>query len=430
MMSTRAVSTISSRGKSQQYQIVYGFNTEPRNVIQQMLSGIDISLVDPQIYPLLVPYLENLLEKARNDNDLYKIKEFEFYLSYINYQPRREELTRILKRPRPPPPVKVPVLTKEQVQAEVNWIIEAGTFSTYSQEEVDLLVVGLREKRAEYIQQGDYLAAERAENLSHKLFNNGQLTTVESLQQNKCVDLKQKLKDASEDLESSKKKWEELYSNLKESANNEFAELERQHNEQIRELEALFDEKPPPSIRKYSPTLLNLRRREEAMISSKLYAQASKIKEQADELQQQEDQQQIERWHRQIRTRINQTKTEQAKQLSSRKAFWKAEEQQMVREADSEIDQAQKAIDHLKNSLKNNLDARKMTTVMKKETRKKTKRVSTQKLPNLSTPRRDLHNTETRQRQILNHSIYTITNRNTPIKSPMKTPKRPNTSVM
>ena len=414
---------------NQRYQITTSFSDDPKEIIHKMFAGVDISLVDPQLFPLITPVLQQYLEKATADNDTYLIKEIEFYLRYIDYQPRREELTRILKKPTPPPVVIDPVMKPEKVKSDVEYIMKTGKFPKYTIEENDLVVKGLREKRAYYISKGDYLKAERAESLSRQLFNNGQLSTVETLQRSKVNDLRQKLNDATRELEENKKKWEQLYQQMRQTANEEFSELERQHNEQIQALENLFNQEPPPFIKKYSAELLNLEKRKQSMLSIKLYAQASQMQEQIDDLQEKEDDLQIQRWHNHINSRIKQTKAEQARQLENRKAFWKETEKQMVKEANKDIDQATKAIDHMKKSLQSNVCARKMTTTMKKDIKTKTAMKGT--LPDLSTPRRELlANTERRQRQILNHKIYTITNRTTPIKSPAQTPKRPLTSFV
>lgn len=407
-----------------QYQIIYGCKLEPKEIIQKMLSGVDISLVDPQIYPSLIPLLKSYLEKAQNEGDLYQIREYDFFLRYIEYQPRREELSRILYRPRMPPPVKQPVLSPDRVSKEVSNILKTEIIPTYkNQEEVELIVRGLRERRANYINKGDYLKAEKAESLSRKLFSSGQLSTVEEIQHDKESDLKQKLDTSKNELEDSKKKWEELLQILRDKANEDFAELEKVHIEEMKQLEDLYNQPPPPNIRKYSQELLNLRRREEAMLSSKLYAQASNIKDQADELQEIEDQDQLKKWHNHISFRIQQTKEEHSKQLNKKKVFWKTEEQKMILLGNREIKKAEMAIEHLNLNLKETIEARKLTTLMKKETKKKEKtvpkKISTSKL---KTPRRD-EMTEYRQRQLLNHNVYTITYHNTPKKPTVQ--KRP-----
>lgn len=426
---SRPKTSQSKTPQSRQYSIPYSYNIDPRNVITRMLSGVDISLVDPNIYPMLVPLLENYLEKAENDKDTYLIREIQFYLRYIEYQPRREELARILCKPTPPPVVKIPALSPEQVKKEVDQILKTETLPVYNnQEEIDLVIQGLRERKLDYIAQGNYLKAETAEFLSRKLFSNGQLTTVENLQQDKASELKTKLKTARSDLEAAKKKWEELHENLKQNANAEFAELERIHNEQIQYLEDQFNEPPPPSIKKYSPGLLNLRRREQAMLNSKLYAQASALKEQADEVQRKEDQEQIERWHEHLTLKIKTTKAEQMKQLSGKKAFWKSEEQKLVQQGNLEIGQAERAIEHLTSNYKNTTEARKLTTVMKNQTRMKDKTPKKRQLPTLGTPRRNDDKVNYRQRQILNLNLYTMTGNRNDRKKVIS--KRPSTSIM
>ena len=101
----------------------------------------------------------------------------------------------------------------------------------------------------------------------------------------------------------------------------------------------------------------------------------------------------------------------------------------MILLGNREIKNAEMAIEHMDLNLKETVEARKLTTLMKNETKKKAKPTPKKKLPpaNLKTPRRD-EMTEYRQRQLLNHNVYTITYHNTQKKSPSQ--KRPSTSMI
>jgi hypothetical protein len=330
-----------------QYLIWYSPDLDYRDIVTSLLGGIDISLVDPAVFPNLVTYIHRFIEFYTEREDHRALRELQYYLSYIESEPRRREVRDLLQETAPSSRAHS-VLTTGQIDAEVDRIIETGDVTKCNREQIPLLVEGLRQRRSHFIESKEYLKADEAERLSRILTSHGQLDSVEDMERLKAAELTEKLEQATRDLDAAKRKWEELHTGLRNARQAEFDQMARTHSEQIRNLEALFNVDPPPDIKKYSVALLQFRRREQAMIQIRQYARAAAMKEQADELQRIEDEQQIATWHDRIRDRIAKRRQKQRKQVNARRAYWKLEEEEMVRSADREVAIAQRQIEHLK----------------------------------------------------------------------------------
>jgi hypothetical protein len=220
------------------------------------------------------------------------------------------------------------------------------------------------------------------------------------MQKTRATELHEKLDEVQATVDASKKKWEQLHSRMKLARDKEFSQMSDQHAQQISSLEQLFKEEPPPEIRKYSAALLQLRRREQAMLQVKQYAVAASIKKQADELQSMEDERQLQQWHARINDRIRSCRVRQQRQANGRKSYWKTEEQKMIREAELEIAIAEKQIEHLRANIEMKLNAKRAATALKQIDR------DFQNLPTLNG--KDSKQ-EFRQRQILTTKMYTRT---------------------
>ena len=387
-----------------------------RDVVQRMLDGVDISLVEPVLYPRLIPHIEYYIEYYTEARDEYAVRDLRYYLKYIEDEPRLREIEEMLREP-DPPPQKPPALTPSQVKKEVKQIWNTEKIRAYSHEELDLVVAGMKKLRLKFITQGDYLSAQRAEELSRKLISNGQLCFVETMQEDKEVSLKEKLREAERELEESKAKWERLHEGMLAARKREFEGLQKEHTEEIRKLEALYDAPLPPEIRKYSQALLQLRRREKAMLQIKNFAGAAGIKQQADELEAFEDEKQIADWHAKIDDKIRKCRERQQKYVNGRRMYWAKEEQDMVGQANKEVSIAEKQIAHLKENIGVTVKAKNLAKVLRTARNKPTSELPAVKTRQYAmTPKEKDVKQDFQHRRILNAKIYT------------RTPTRPLTS--
>jgi len=386
--------------------IEYSQGMDYNNVVTSMLHGVDIALVDPQIYPYLVSPIYIFIDSYRAQHDDDMVKKLEFFLKYIEEQPRKQEIAAILSKTFPDPPPKPPALTEDEVRTIVDGILQTEDIKYFNADELDLIIAEIRKRRADYIKAGDYLGAQRCEHFTRAIMNYGQLGTVEQMQVSKADEIKIKLDEARNSLNEMKAKWELMYTNLRKEAKNDLISINSLFEKSISDLEKLYEEKPQSSFDKPSNELLQLRSKQTAMVASKRYAEAAKIKDEADNLEKAEREQRIEKWKQSIDHRISTKVKEQERTVLARKDYWKREEAAMVSQANKEVEKAEKAIAHLEKSLNNATQAHQLAKNLKEET----KNVPNAVLPPLKSTDKTVDALAFRQRAILNAQIYTRPN--------------------
>jgi hypothetical protein len=251
----------------------------------------------------------------------------------------------------------------------------------------------------------DYLGANRAEQFAKIVLSHGQLSEVELMQEDKCQYYESIIAEEREKLEVLRAKWQELYRNLKKCARSELLQLKTDYEKQLAAVEALRRDPPPLSITKYSAELLQMRRREKAMLRAHRFAEAAGMKEQAEVLQKREDAEFTARWMVEVDQKIARLRFGHTKQVEGRKAFWTSARRELVDRANKETALAEKTIAHLEHTLGTVHDAKAVTTDLLSQNEEKEN-----SLPVLA-PTTDERERATAhgQRRLLNHRIYTRT---------------------
>jgi hypothetical protein len=387
------------------YLVEYSHNIDTKDVINQMIGGVDICLVDPRLYPLLEPTLQDYMEAFRAQKDAYNMKKIQFYMEYIREEPIRADAERLLSmRVRTAPP-KMPVLSPEEVSTEVDFILRSETFRAYPEDELELILEGLRQRRRECIDAKNYLGASRAEHFAKVVLSHGQLSEVATLQEDKCQFYETLLSEEREKLQILQARWQELYANMEQSAREDMLQMKTDYESSLAELNGLRNQPPCVEIHKYSAELLQLRRREQAMVQSRQFGNAARLKEIGDELQAREDEVIHNRWMGEIDQRIEKIRFTHLKKLQGRKAFWKSERRQLVDQANKETNLAQRTIEHLEKTLLDTQNAKSVTSDLIEQNEGKQSLLPVISSRISERERSTVHG----QRRILNHKIYTRT---------------------
>lgn len=388
------------------YAIKYAPNLDPNFVINKIMSGVDILLVDPQIYPTLVSplYVFRDIYTEQHEPDL--VKKCNFLLDYIAEYPHRVEIARTLMNKPPEPEPIPPALEPDEVNRIVDDIIQTDNIKYYPRDELELILAELRKRRVEYQAKGEYINAQKADQYAKAIMTFGQLGAVEQLQNNKVEEIRAKLQDAKSQLENNKAKWEELYNNLRNQAKEDLTQINTKFEDEIQEISKEFNNNLPAHFKKPSNQLLQLRRRQKALVESKRYDEAATTKENADRLEEEERRKNLATWHKSIQKKIDAKKKDQIKTLTARKQFWKREEEALVNEANVDVEKAQQSIEHIKINLKQAEKAQSLANQLKENSKENIKNNGT-KLPPLQTKTRMTDAANFRQRAILNAQIYT-----------------------
>ena len=106
-------------------------NPDPNQIINQIFSGVDIILVDPQIYPHLVQPLQVFRDIFQQNSQTDMVKKCDFLIDYINEYPKRQQISRLLMNRPPSPPPKPPALSQEQVDEIVDNLLETDEIHYY-----------------------------------------------------------------------------------------------------------------------------------------------------------------------------------------------------------------------------------------------------------------------------------------------------------
>jgi hypothetical protein len=341
------------------------------------------------------------------------MKKIKFYMEYIREEPIRAEAERLLSmRVRTAPP-QIPVLSPEEVSMEVDFILRSETLRAYPQAELELILEGLRQRRRERIEVKDYLGASRAEHFAKIVLSHGQLSEVAALQEDKCKFYETLLAEECEKLQTLQARWQELYTNMERSAREDMLQMKTGYEFKLAKLNLLRNQPPPVEIQKHSAELLQLRRREQAMIQSRHFANAADVKEIADELQAREDKVIYNRWMSQINQRIENLKFAHLKKVQGRKAFWQSERRQLVDQANREVDLAKTTISHIEKTLMGTQTAKSVTSDLIEQNERSTVGLAKENGPRSTVisgrigerERSTVHG----QRRILNQKIYTRT---------------------
>lgn len=390
------------------YIFTYSKDLDFNLVISQMLKGVDISLVDPQIYPHIESRIYFFIDSYKQQQDTQALAKLEFFLKYIHAEPRRREVAQTIPKPRQQPPPKPPVLTPEQVKSEVDTILSTDKVKLYNQQELELITAELRQRRADFIAQHDYLNAQRAEQYVVAVLSYGQFGAVERMQNAKADDYKTKLSEAQEALEAHKLKWDESLQKLKDDRESDLQTLKSKYDANVEEVTALFDTSPPANMSKPSPYLLDLRKREDYMVSVHQFSQAKEVHELAIAQEEAEEAEHLKAWHDLLSQRLVVIHSNYAKQQNARIKYWDRMEEEMKQKADQEIEKDQKAIDHLQKAVKNAKSQAATASSLKKNSVAKGSKKGI--LPPLTTKKTEASTQAMnyRQRAILNSQIYTM----------------------
>jgi hypothetical protein len=224
-----------------------------RRVVESLVGGVSISVVDPAVFPHILPYLQRSIESNRELGDGQVVKDLEDCVRYIERKLRRREVSDLGKAPLP---------LNDEIEGIARRIIEEDEVGSYRLDQIPLIIECLRRRCVQFIEAKQYANAARADHFSRVLVAQEQLDLVEDVQSVKASELQERLVDARANLEATKKKWKDLHRRMRTARDTESSQMEDEHDKQISEIQQLFKAEPPAELRKYSAALIQLRCRE------------------------------------------------------------------------------------------------------------------------------------------------------------------------
>lgn len=365
--------------------------------ISKILKGVDILLVDPQCYSHMVSPLYIFLEqfKAQDLEDM--VEKVNFLIKYCEEYPLRQAIAEKLSIKIHEPEPKPPVITREKVNEIVDELFSSGKIESFAKDELELIVAEIRRRKNDYISEGNYELAQAADHYTKVMTNYGYFGEVEQMQCAKINEIKTKLSEAELHLQSSKERWEALYSNMKKEACDDLRKVNESFEQQVKELLNDRDNDPPQSFIKFSSYLLELRRKQKALIDTKCYEDAANIKDLADSVEKEEIEAMKTKWREKIDQRISTIRSEQKKILEARRNYWRNEKNSIIHDANEDVEKVETCIARLRKSLANAINTHKTAGSLKEETK-----MFHNGLPPLARVQSRLSATAFRQRAMLN----------------------------
>ncbi|OHS96903.1 hypothetical protein TRFO_02005 [Tritrichomonas foetus] len=309
-----------------------------REIVISLVSGVDISLIDPELYSGLVPVIEQYKLKFQDRNDSSSIQRLNFCLEYIENYPKREQIAKILTKKRKDPPPKEPPFSENEVDQEINERLLKFDFSRdYSQEELEQLLTELRARRIRCADEEDFDKADLYAEVTTKLIREGEITQLKRINYSKNHEYDQKLIELKKSYSDLKKRWRKIEKNFKIESQKEIENLKNEQQQEIYELEKRKEEPIPSKYKKYSIYYLHLKQQENMLVNSKNFDEAVIAQQRVKEQQIIEDRKNWLDWHARIDEEKKKLEQKHRQQLSARENSLKREEETMERSKKKEL---------------------------------------------------------------------------------------------
>lgn len=336
-------------GKSGVYIFENGCNESPDEILRAMLGGVDVLFVDPKLYPSLLEYSETLRSELLYKRQDDFVDKLEFFQNYMKEYPKREEYSRMFRTYKTSHKKAQKVYTPEQLQAEVNYVFENGNTKQYTNKQTQELVYEIVKKKQEALKKKDFAYAENCDFIIDSLTKSSQLNTVKEMQSSQLKNYSLRMSTAKSISDKNKMKWQNLLTTIQKKRSDDIASINRKFECEIHKIEEQKQKDPPLSRMKQSSYLLDLRRKEDALVQIRSYKEAEKLKAIADDLEKQETEQFIREWKQSLDDQIVQIKKNQQVAVSNREQFWQCEENTVKRDMESDVKVSEKRLDFLNN---------------------------------------------------------------------------------
>jgi hypothetical protein len=222
-----------------------------------------------------------------------------------------------------------------------------GEFSEIEPRHYRQIIRELQRIKCEAIADGDYFLAERAVNASrrvlaltsHNRFRDIATARVDSL----CEQLQTKTTDRDDLVERTAR----AIAAAESRRDADLRAMERQNERELSEFDEQFAIDPPPEMRKFSPTLLQLRVRERYMVQAGRYTEATEAREEAERIERKESEEHRRRWVAHLRLQREELVNRQAEKMYVRRVNADQQIAKMRRTYGAAIDHQVKAVQHV-----------------------------------------------------------------------------------
>ena len=335
------MSNYSPSPRRKPYFFTAGCSSTPREIVSSVLGRVDISLVDPQLYPQLFPEFEQVKLKFMDRNDQEIIQKINFCLDYMNDYPNRERINKILtKKRKSQKEENESPLNDEDAEVELQKMYENDDFTNVpnlSRDEIDQLMALIRKKRLDAAANEDFDTADSYAELSTKLQNANNESCITKMNESKNNEMEKKLEETREHYHDLKKRWCQIEKLFKENMKKELNELKEQQLLERNELEQKKDQPIPNRYKKYSNIYLHYKTQENMLVTAKHFDEAALAQKRAKEQMAKEDRTLLSKWHAKVDDELKKLDKHHQQQYSARESTLNREKQIMIRMKNKEL---------------------------------------------------------------------------------------------
>ena len=330
------------------YKYTFESNPDAMEVIFALINGTDINDIDPQLFPSMLPLLrekERQLKEWRNQPASRTIEAAIEHITNYRYSEDPNQNPQLIQRS------TNQGTTQEDVDFAVNLILTGHPPESIDPALRSKVVKELGAKRTDALKNGEYLVAERCVIASRKLVELDNTDRYEEIQTERTEEVYDKYNQAQHDYESVKEEWERKIKEAEEAKQNTLKELDRKDAEELKEFDKVFETEVPPEMRKFSSTILQLRKREQYMVTAGRYSEANAVRAEALALEAKEREEQKKRYNADLQLKRQefikkQKEKHEARIISAQNAYNK-----VVVQAREEIDRAEKSAKKLEDKV-------------------------------------------------------------------------------
>ena len=323
-----------------------------RTMMNALASGLDISLIDPQLFPLFYDLFPNYILKFQDQRDDATVEKLKFAQSYIDKYPERQRFQMMLRKTKKSEPVKKEVYSENELKSQVKKVMKNQPDDSYTNEQMDAIVAALRKKKQKYAENDDFDKADAITRITNKFIKHCEFSESNQIQNDKSKDLRQKLKEAKRNHIDLKQRWKQVFETFYQKFDNEYMEMVKAQDQEIAELEQQRNGEMPPKFNKYSSELLNLKQRNKAMVYSKRYTEASEMQAEIQKLEAIEDQHNYNEWMKALDDQISKAQTKHNQLRKIRENNFRREEKCMKKTSKAELESSEKTIRNLRRAIK------------------------------------------------------------------------------
>lgn len=306
---TRTFGLPSPRQKPRLYKYFADDNPDLSKIVFDIIDGLNIDQIEPEIYPNLLPLLEErfaALQEWRNQPAsrslqaaIKHIKNYHYSDDPKQLRPRSERKANgyancnIYSEDEGQNPNQV------EIDTNVDYALR-GQFDMMDPDLYGTVNKELNRIKSDALKVKDYRLAEQSANASRKLQTLGSENIFYEFTAQKLAERENHLFDTQINYEKSKEEWDEIIKDAEIQKEKLLKEVQKENENVLMEFDKQYEIDPPSEIFKYSPQVLELRARETNLVKAGRYTDAIDYNNEATALEEVERQNHKAKWYEEL----------------------------------------------------------------------------------------------------------------------------------